>query len=1090
MKTLLSVSAVVLSVWLALATPSFAATVMPVGLSCEYLSNPRGVASTQPRLSWQLNALDLNARGQCQTAYQVLVATSDNALSSNEGDLWDTGKVASGQSLNLVYAGRPLASEQACWWKVRVWDEAGEPSDWSESALWTMGLLKSNDWQAKWIGLDEPPASAAASPLVKANAQWIWYPGEKALSAAPVGTRYFRRIFDLPADRPIVSAELVLAGDNEFATAVNGAHAGQGNKYQIAAVMDVTKSVRAGRNVVAAWVKNAGQGPNPAGLIGMLQVEFETGDPIVIPTDGQWLSVNRESGTWTALEYDDSQWKKAEVLTAAGGGPWGQVTVGDESRTLAARMLRKEFSAADSITRAMVYYSGLGLSELYVNGKKVGDHVLSPALTDYTKQVPYLTFDVTRQITQGDNAVGVWLGNGRYYAPRATVPTGTVSYGFPKLLLQLVIDYADGSRQIVVSDRSWKITTDGPIVANNEYDGENYDARREMPGWDQTGFDDSAWQAARVVSAPAGKLTTPMLDPIRVTEHIRPRKITEPEPGVFIYDLGQNLVGWCRLRVAGPAGTVVRLRHAETLQTNGMLDVRNLRGAKVTDVYTLKGQGTETYEPRFTYHGFRFVEMIGFPGRPPLDAIVGCVVNDDLKTAGTFACSQPTINQIYSNIVWGVRGNYRSIPTDCPQRDERQGWLGDRSAECKGESFMFQNGPLYAKWVQDMIDSQKETGSVSDVCPAYWPFYSDNVTWPASLVIVPGMLYEQFGDARTIRVAYPSMVKWIDFMSSFVTDDDIMPRDNYGDWCVPPEDPQLIHSKDPARKTAGPILGTTYFYYCLNLMTRYATMLDRPADAKRFAALAQRLKKGLNAKYLRRGLGQYDNGAQTTSVLPLAFDMVPDDERKAVFDHLIDKITHETNGHVGTGLVGGQWLSRVLTDGGRPDLVYGFATTTDYPSWGYMVKKGATTIWELWNGDTADPAMNSGNHVMLVGDLVIWFYENLAGIQADPTQPAFKHIIMKPLLVGDLKFVKATHESPYGLITSRWERDGQELHWQITVPPNTTATVWVPAQKNARLRESGQAIRNVPGLRQLRREAGHVVLRMLPGTYRFDVDAP
>ena len=1071
-------------------SPASGAAVMPVDLRCESLQNPLGIQPVRPRLSWRLQASDAAARGDSQAAYQILVADSKTRLSSDRGNLWDTGKVASDQSLNVVYAGQPLSSTQACWWKVRVWDQDGNVSAWSAPARWTIGLLHPDDWRAKWIGRDVPPPPAAANPLVKGGAQWIWHPGEHAVAAAPPETRYFRRAFTLPADRTVRRAQLIMAADNRFAVAVNGTHAGQGGSFKTAVVMDVTKNLHAGRNVVAGWVKNVGENANPAGLVGLLRVEFTRGDPVVITTDACWRSHDRETGRWTALDYDDSDWSSAEVVAPIGGGPWGDITVGSEDRRLPARMLRKEFAVTKPIARAMVYYSGLGLSELYLNGRKVGNHVLSPALTDYTKRVAYLTFDVTHQIAQGTNAMGVWLGNGRFYAPRAMAPTATVGYGYPKLLMQLVIEYADGSRDVVISDASWKLTTDGPIQANNEYDGEQYDARREMPGWDRAGFDDHAWRPAQVVSGPAGRLVAPMDEPIRVTGHLQPRKVTEPKPGMFIFDLGQNMVGWCRLKVAGPAGTTVTLRHAEMLRDDGTLYVDNLRSAKVTDTYTLKGRGTEIYMPRFTYHGFRYVEVTGYPGRPALDAIEGCVVNDDVPSAGSFTCSNALINQIYKNVTWGVRGNYRSMPTDCPQRDERQGWLGDRAAECKGESFLFQNGPLYAKWVRDMIDAQKENGSVSDVCPAYWPLYTDNVVWPSALILASDMVYEQFGDLRTITRAYPSMVKWIDHMSGFITADNIMPRDRYGDWCVPPEDPKLIHSKDPARNTAGPILGTTYFYHCLNLMTRYATLLGKPADAARFAALAQRLKDGLNAKYLNRKLGQYDNGTQTTSVLPLAFNMVPDDQRQAVFDHLVHKITVETHGHLGTGLVGGQWLNRVLTTGGRPDLVYGFLTKTDYPSWGYMVKHNATTVWELWNGNTADPAMNSGNHVMLVGDMIIWLFEDLAGIQADPNQPGFKHILMKPTLVGDLKFVKATHQSPYGLIASDWRRDGHHLQWRITVPPNTTATVWVPAGANAKVRESGQLIATTGGATQLRRTADRVVLKVLPGSYRFDVDDP
>lgn len=1063
-----------------------AASLTPDDLRCEYLHNPLGIDATHPRLSWQLHSNDPGARGRSQSAYQVVVTTTAKGLTTDQGDLWNTGKVESEQSQHVTYQGRPLQSEQACWWKVRVWDQDGNASDWSKPARWSMGLLKPDDWQGKWIGYDEPPKPEAASPLVQAKSQWIWFPGEKGAGPAPLGTRYFRRVFDLPPDRKIVRGELILSADNEFAAAVNGTHAGVGRTFQRAVVMDVTKSLRAGGNVVAGWVKNVGDSPNPAGLVGKLRIEFETGEPLVIPTDGTWKVFDADVPRWVLFEFDDSNWQNAEVLGPIGCGPWGDVSVAKEDRRLAARMLRKEFNVTKPVARATAYYSGQGLSELYVNGKKVGNRVLSPGLTDYTKRVFYVTSDVTEQITKGSNALGVWLGNGRYFAPRTQTPVKMVTYGFPKLLLQLAIDYEDGTRDVLVSNETWKLTTDGPIVANNEFDGEEYDARKEMPGWNSAGFDDTAWQNAEIVSAPGGQLVAEMIEPIRVTETLKPVKITEPEPGTFIFDLGQNMVGWCRLKVQGEAGTTVKLRHAETLKEDGTLYLANIRGAKVTDLYTLKGQGTETFEPRFTYHGFRFVEVTGYPGRPTLDAIEGCVVHDDLEKAGLFSCSHPLINRIYRNIDWGVRGNYRSIPTDCPQRDERQGWLGDRSVESKGETFLYRNASLYAKWVQDMADAQKDSGSVPDVCPAYWAFYNDNVTWPSSYVIIPGMLYDQYGDIRPIKQTYPGMVKWIDYMSQFITEHNIMPRDTYGDWCVPPEDPKLIHSQDPARKTAGPILGTTYFYHCLTLMARYATLLDKPDDAERFTALAHGLKFGFNQKYFKENLGQYDNGAQTTSVLPLAFDMVPRDQRQPVFAHLVHKITEETNGHIGTGLVGGQWLNRVLTAGGRADLSYGFATQTAYPSWGYMVENGATTIWELWNGNTADPAMNSGNHVMLVGDLVIWLNECVAGIQSDPANPGFKHILMRPHPVGDLTWVKASHESLYGSIKSEWEVKDSTFHWTVSIPPGTSATVWVPVRDGAVVMESGKPIAEATGVKVVGRDRDAVELEIGSGAYQFE----
>lgn len=1049
-------------------------------LRCEFLKNPMGIDVVQPRLSWILSS---DKRGQVQSAYQVQVASSAAQLKAGKGDLWDSGRIASDRSIHVRYAGKPLHSQQECYWRVRVWDRDGKASDWSDVAKWSMGLLDAGDWQGKWIGKDEIENRAELK-----DGSWIWFPEGQPEKDAPLATRYFRRTFELPPNRGVKQAELLLAGDNEFACAVNGTHAGAGSSFKSAVAMDVTKNLKSGKNAIAAWVKNSGDGPNPAGLVGRLKVDFETGEPLIIVTDNQWKAADKEAGAWTSTDYDDAAWQGAKVLGTAGMQPWGKVSA-PEDRRLAARMLRKEFDVKKKVARATAYISGLGLSELYLNGQQIGDHVLSPALSEYPKRVFYVTHDVTASLRPGPNVVGVWLGNGRYFAPRSVVPTGTTSYGFPKVLLQLEVDYADGSHDTIVSDESWKLSTDGPIQANNEYDGEEYDARREQAGWAAAAFDDSKWIAAKVVEAPGGKLSAPMMEPIRVTGTIKPIAVTEPKPGMFIFDLGQNMVGWCRLKVSGPAGTAVSLRHAETLKPDGTLYLDNIRSAKVTDVYTLKGQGEETYEPRFTYHGFRYVEVTGFPGKPALESLEGRVVNDDVATAGEFACSEDIINRIYRNIVWGVRGNYRSLSTDCPQRDERQGWLGDRSSESKGETYLFDIAALYSKWTQDMTDGQKESGSISDVCPSYWPLYNDNVTWPSSAVIIPGALYDQYADEAVIRRQYPYMVKWIDHMSGYIKDG-IIEKDNYGDWCVPPESPQLIHSKDPARKTAPAILATSYFCHCLKLMSGYAERLHKPADADRFSSLANKLQAALNAKFYNREKGFYDNGSQTSCVLPLAFDLVPKAERERVFGQLVHKITDETKGHVGTGLVGGQWLNRVLTAGGRPDLVYGFATERDYPSWGYMVEKGATTFWELWNGDTADPAMNSGNHVMLVGDLVIWLYEDLAGIKPDPAKPGFKHVIMKPHPVGNLKFVKASHRSPYGLITSEWHRDGAKFDWQITVPPNATATIFVPAASADDVKESDKAAGKSNGVTQKRFENGAAVFDVAAGTYHFTSAVP
>lgn len=1047
-----------------------------VNLQCEQLINPLGIDVRQPRLSWELNA---NQRAVRQTAYQILVGSTEEKLKTGEGDLWDSRKVASDQSILIPYGGKPLAAFSECFWKVRVWDQDQVASEWSVPAKWSMGLLSPSDWNAKWIGQNGEEVTQHLT-----GTSWVWYPEGEPQASAPPGTNYFRRIVKIPEGRRIKQAIFQYTGDNECRGWINDYDIGARNNFRSVKWNDITTRLEPGRTYLFGLTgRNTGTNKS-AGVVGLLTIEFTTGEPLVIKTDEHWKVSNVEERGWNTLAFDDSRWVAPKVLGPAGMQPWGEIRTA-ENRRQPARWLRKEFAVGKKVRRATVSYSGLGLSELYLNGRKVGDDVLSPALSQYDKRVYYVTHDVTEQLKRGDNAMGVVLGGGRYYSDRSKVYTGTVNFGFPKLLLHLRIEYTDGSVGEVVSDESWKLTLDGPILASGEFDGEEYDARKELVGWSEPKFKDSNWQPAQLVPAPPGEVSAQMTEPIQVTQTLRPTSVTEIEPGVFVYDLGQNMVGWCRLRVKGATGTTVTLRHAETINPDGTLYMANLRGARVTDIYTLKGRGTEVWEPRFTYHGFRYVEVTGLPGLGSLSAIEGRVVHDDLPVAGEFNCSNELLNQIYRNVQWGTRGNYRSIPTDCPQRDERQGWLGDRSEECRGESYLYSIASLYPKWLRDISDAQRDTGSIPDVAPAYWPIYSDNVTWPSTLIIAPGVLHRQYGDIAPISDRYESAKKWLDYMGGFFTNG-IISRDSYGDWCVPPEELRMIHSKDPARQTDKALLATSYFYYDLKLMERYAKLLGRTVDATRFAKWSSEIKTSFNNRFLDRAKGQYDNGSQTSCVLPLAFGLVPDDLRARVFARLVENIEKETRGHIGTGLIGGQHLMRVLSDNGRADLAYRIAGQKDYPSWGYMIAQGATTIWELWNGNTADPTMNSGNHVMLVGDLIIWYYEYLAGIKADPEQPGFKHIIMKPHPVGDLKSARGTHRSPYGLISSEWRQDGGSFNWKIEVPPNTSATVYVPKMAKSSVTESGKPLGQARGLKLLRGENDRIVLQLGSGKYNLE----
>lgn len=786
---------------------------------------------------------------------------------------------------------------------------------------------------------------------------------------------------------------------------------------------------------------------------------------------------------WTMGLLNPADWKARWIGYDHG---FASDSVSKFSR-LSARYYRKQFNAAQSIKKATVYVVGLGHYELFINGQPVSDQVLSTPPTDYTQSVIYNTFDVTKNIRQGANAITATLGNGRYFTMRPKYkPQKIKEFGFPKLLLQLELEYANGSKQLIVSDGSWKFTADGPIRTNNEYDGEEYDATREFPGWNNVGFNDAKWLKPELVTAPGGKLVPQMNEPIRVVEMIKPIAIKKLNATTFIMDMGQNMAGWLNMKVKGSSGQQVQLRYAETVKEDGELSVANLRDAKVTDIYTLKGSTEESWHPVFVYHGFRYVEIVGYPGTPTVNDFEGQVVNDDLENTGRFETSSKLVNQIYRNAVWGIQANYKGMPLDCPQRNERMPWLADHATGAYSESFVFDNAKLYAKWLDDIQQAQKPDGALPDVAPAYWNYYSDNMTWPGTYLQIADMLYRQYGDVRPIARHYASMKKWLAYMKAKYMKDYVLTKDKYGDWCMPPESPELIHSKDSARTTDGELIASAYYFKMLGLMQGFAKLLNKPQDIKEFAALAAHVRSKFNQKFFNAQMQQYSNNTVTANLLPLYFDMVPQASRPAVAKSIQDKILIANNGHISTGVIGTQWLMRGLTNQGHADIAWRLANNTDYPSWGYMVNQGATTFWELWNGNTADPSMNSQNHVMLLGDLLVWLYEDLAGIRSDPAHPGFKRIIMKPQMVQGLNFVNASYHSINGFIKSNWKKDGDKLKWHITIPPNTTAMVYVPAQNANAITESGKKATLAQGVKYLRMENNCAVFEVGSGDYEFD----
>lgn len=1027
----------------ALAAPGMLAAATVGRLRCEHRTNPEGIDVPRPRLSW---VIESDEPGERQTAYRVLVASSRDRLDRDEGDLWDSGRVEAGDSVGVAYAGLPIPAHAACHWKVTVWGRGGS-SGWSEPARWSMGLLDPAAWQATWIGLEEEIPRRFLE-----DTNWIWSPDEMPEGAAPEGRRFFRRRFEIPADRSFTNVVLRITADDGCTIFLDGREIGTRSGGQATKEMDLTYRMRPGPHVLAVKAENAA---GPAGLIARLQVDFAAGPPLVVRADDTWKTSRAEEPGWQQPGFDDSAWRPARVLGAVGMEPWGAVRRAEERR-LAARTLRREFDVPKPVRRAVVSLCGLGSSELHLNGRRVGDHVLSPALAEYPRRLWYVTHDVTDFVKPGRNAIGAILGNGRFFAVRSQVYANMPTYGLPTLLLHLRIEHDDGTVSTVVSDDRWRVTNAGPIVANNEYDGEEYDARRSLGRWAEAGYDDTSWRPVDRSPLPGGTLSAQMIEPIRVTERIRPRTVTRLPSGSFVFDFGQNIAGWCRLTAAGPPGTRITLRHAERLQSDGTLDLANLRGARACDAYTLAGSGTETWEPRFTSHGFRYVELSGFPGEASLDALQGCVVHDDLRPTGTIRTSNEMLNAVSRNAVWGLRGNYRSVPTDCPQRDERQAWLGDRLQVPRGEAYVFDTAAFYAKWLTDIADAQRSDGAIPDVCPAHWPSFTDNVVWPSAAILVAEGQWRHYGDRAVVERHYPCFARWIDHMLSFVTDG-ITSRDTYGDWCVPPEDPRLIHSQDPSRKTAPALLATAFLAHDLAVMARFADLLDVPDDAARYRREAGAIRAAFTRRFFDPGTGFYDNGTQTSCVLPLAFGLVPDGESR-VAGRLVERIEGPDRGHLATGLVGGQFLHRTLTAVGRPDLALAIAAHRDYPSLGFMAERGATTVWELWNGDTADPAMNSGNHVMLTGDLLEWMYADLAGIAPGDDGDGFRTIRMAPQVVDGLDFVDAAYESPYGRIESRWQRVGAGGRWEIVVPANTEAEVVVPGGAARRLSSGRHAL--------------------------------
>jgi alpha-L-rhamnosidase len=875
----------------------------PTFLRCEYRVNPMGIDVVKPRFSWILESVQ---RGQAQSAYQIIVASSEENLKASKGDLWDSGKVESDQSAHVVYGGSELESRQRAYWKVKVWDKANKSSE-SDYARFEMGLLKFADWKGDWISINQ-------------------------------------------------------ARNNDGGTPVH---------------------------------------------------------------------------------------------------------------------FRKPFQLSKKIKSARLYGSALGVYVASINDKRVGNDIFTPGWTDYTKRVQYQAYDVTDVLRDGPNAIGFVLADGWYAGYLGWGNYHNLYGSQPRGLLQLELEYADGSRETIASDDTWKGKS-GPITSADLYNGEVYDARNEMAGWCAPGFDDAAWRAADATPLKRDLPLVAQSGPtVQKLIELPAKDVRDAGKETWIFDMGQNMVGWARLKVKGDAGKRIQLRFVEMLNPDGTAYVTNLRGAKCTDVYITKGGPEEVWEPTFTFHGFRYVEVTGYPGRPPLDAITGVVTYSNTPDTGTFECSNPMVNQLHKNITWGQRGNFLEVPTDCPQRDERLGWMGDAQIFIRTAAYNMDVSSFFTKWLVDVEDAQGAAGDFPDVAPRVVATAPGAPAWGDAGVICPYWTWQMYGDTRVIEKHYAAMTKWMNYL--FEGNRNYVRRErngwNFGDWLSIKAD------------TPKDILATAFWALDAKMMSQMAAAIGRNDDAKTFDELFKKIAGAFNEAFVKED-GRIEGNTQTCYVLALRFGLLPANKRPLALKYLVEDIEGR-GGNLSTGFLGVGHITPTLAENGRLDIAYKLLNNDTFPSWGYSIKHGATTIWERWDGWTAekgfqDPGMNSFNHYAL-GSVGEWLYHTVAGIGLDESNPGFKHIVLKPQPGGGLSYAKASYQSIHGKIVSDWKLDGAKLSWNITVPANTTATVYVPAKDKKTVMEGGAAAEKAEGVKFVKMEDGAAVYEVASGSYKFTV---
>jgi alpha-L-rhamnosidase len=1085
-----------------------AESLKPAALTCDSMIEPLGIDDAKPRLSWQLRDSSDGAR---QTAYEIKVASKPTLLAAGKADVWDSGKVVSDRSVGVVYAGPLLAAETRYYWRVKAWDKDGKPYPVSEASWWETGLMASaasgqGGWQGKWIGYE----TEEERRIRESGAAWITNaPVEDFKGSSP--TRHdFRLGFDLA--QPVKRAVLYVTGRDTAAAWVNGKQIVTAMPmppwkqfpWQTYTTTVVTPDLHMGRNLLAVEVLL--YSANPSGLAAAshdgtpmsacLYLEMADGSITVLKSGGDWKATMNAADGWLLPGASDAGWPSA-IQYKPPTGPMTDTAPGNPWPTGPVKLLRRKFDVSSPVVSVRLYVTALGAYQVHINGHRVGDQVLAPGWMDFREHVAYQAYDVTKLVKPGRNAIGAYLAPGWYTTPLMWYRQG-FNYGDtpPALKAQLRIEHADGSVQWVVTDDAWKADV-SPIFKAEIYDGESYDARREQPGWDTASFADASWKPVEMVSPKEPAIVPQFFPPVRVEKVLSAKAVTSPKPGTYIYDFGQNLAGIASLRAQGRAGTDVRLRFAEVLNPDGTLYTENLRTAKATDHFILAGTGSREYEPKFTFHGFRFVEVTGLVPNPGLDAVKAVVFHTDAPFTAELKTGSPMINQLWQNILWGQRSNFVSVPTDCPQRDERLGWTADAQVFWRTASYNMDLTQFSKKFAADIRGTQVGTEKYGIFAPGTsQPSPGYGAGWSDAGVIVPWTAWIQSGDTTVIEENWDAMEK---YLGSIAADNpDYLWKKNsgipFGDW-LSPEGP-----------TQEPLVATAYWAYDVILMKQMAHAVGKTEDEVRYGELYRNIKDAFAKEFVAADgtiagadkgpspFGQINNpnakasggDTQTSYVLGLEMELVPDSLRQAAADKLVAKI--EANGwKLGTGFLGTPYLLAVLVDTGHSDVAYRLLLNTEYPSWGYLVGHGATTMWERWNGDQmrGDPSMNSYNHYAY-GAVADWIYRYAAGVDAMPSDAGFHTIYLHPTFDARLGSLEFTYASVYGPIKSSWSMNDSRVTWKVTIPANSTGRLPLSAIKGESFTLAGVALEQSRRVKLIN-DDGAQSYELPAGSYLFEV---